>query len=179
MCPVPCNFQSLFIPHFVAVLSCKDFISSRLYRSPISVAWGTCSNFSHMFQKHSVSQNLWPGEKMWKGNIEHLLKTDILQSCGSIAWPWNMSIMFCGVLRIFTYYLRWHLAFWVELYSQHFFRGIIIYLNIINRKYCSSRYNSLKILFKAAVSLKIPTQFITCTNANFFLFPKIISMKVR
>lgn len=62
--------------------------------------------------------------------------------------------------------------------------------NIIHRKHCPSWYYSLKILFVAALALKVLTiftlfllfvlaLFIIRSNVSFFFFFKLITMKVR
>lgn len=70
------------------------------------------------------------------------------------------------------------------------FIRIPVHPDTIHRKHCPSLYYLLKILFVAALALKVLTiftlfllcvlaLFIICSNVNFFFFSKCIPMKVR
>lgn len=112
--------------------------------------------------------------------------------CGSVTWPWNLSIINCGLLEqtwSFVYYSYTH----AELgnFGWHHTPGTV------RLKHCSSKEPSQEILSITVVllsivstSLNIPTLFITLlrfeparfiipTGVDIFLFSKFVLLKVR
>ena len=123
------------------------------------------------------------------------LQHDIIQSCGSVPWPWNMSLVFHGLLNrlgIFVYYSYIHasLGNLSGVILLALCVGLIVHPKNICRIHCSSQYYSQNLLLIKELSLKTPTLFmivllfksalfIIRNGVSFLLFSKFLSMKVK
>jgi hypothetical protein len=124
------------------------------------------------------------------------LHDTIMPSCGSVPWPWNMSIILHGPLKQIG---NVHLLFIHSSWASKF--GWSFAPNTMHSNYCPYQEHShkfivhpniapLKLLLIKALSLKLltlftiflllkPAHIIICIGVDFFLLSKFLPMKVR
>ena len=94
---------------------------------------------------------------VYKFKVDLMEHHNIIQPCGLVPRPWNMSIIFyvpLNKLRISIYYLYIQADTWKFGWSYT--------PDTIHMKHCSSLYYILEIQFKASLFLKLKTLFTIC-----------------